>query len=133
MNLAALDSTTDRLTHTRQPNAPEDVTAALVWITQRAPELVVLEATGPYHAPLLAALAAAAVPVALVNPARVRAYRQSQGGRHKTDRADAALLARFARDQAPDLRRYVPPPAAQARLRAVWPTAMACWRAARQS
>jgi transposase len=119
VDLALLDSAQHQLEHARRPNALTDVTAALTWISARTPDLIVLEATGPYHAPLLAALATTELAVALVNPARIKAYRQSQGGRHKTDRADAALLARFARDHAAELRRYVAPPAAQRHLRAL--------------
>jgi transposase len=119
LDVALWDGTQQQLEHARRPNARDDVTAALAWIVDRAPDLVVLEATGPYHAPLLAALTAAAVPVALVNPAQIKAERAVRQGRHKTDRADAALLARFACDHAADLRRYVVPPAAQAQLRAM--------------
>jgi transposase len=121
LDLALLDSGDGpaRVEHTRLPNRVDDVTAAVAWIRARTPDLIVLEATGPYHAPLLATLATTELAVALVNPARIKAYRQSQGGRHKTDRADAALLACFARDPAADLRRYVAPPAALARLRAL--------------
>jgi transposase len=119
LDVALWDGAQQQLEHARRPNARDDVTAALAWIVDRAPDVVVLEATGPYHAPLLAALTAAAVPVALVNPAQIKAERAVRQGRHKTDRADAALLARFAVDHAPDLRRYVSPPATQARLRAL--------------
>jgi transposase len=80
---------------------------------------VALEATGAYHAPLLAALGEAGLPVALANPAQVKAFRQTLLARNKTDRADALLLARFARAHADTLVRYAPPPAAQRRLREV--------------
>lgn len=44
-----------------------------------APTLVVLEATGGYEIPVLAALCDAELPVSLVQPLRVRRYAQSQG------------------------------------------------------
>jgi transposase len=119
LDLALWDSAETTVEHVRCPNAATDVTAAMAWVRARTPDLVVLEATGPYHAPMVAALTAADVPLALVNPAQLKAERIVQQGRHKTDRADAALLARFAADHAADLRRYVAPPAAQAHLRAI--------------
>jgi transposase len=61
-----------------------------------APVLVVLEATGGREAPVAAALAAAGLPVAVVNPRQVRAFAQAIGQLAKTDALDAALLARFA-------------------------------------
>lgn len=80
----------------RVANTAEGI-ARLVAALQELPgALVVLEATGNYHRPLLAALLAAAIPVSVLNPAQLVAFRQSRLGRHKTDRADAQLLARFA-------------------------------------
>jgi transposase len=83
------------------------------------PALVVLEATGNYHRPLLAALLAADLPVHVANPAQVAAFRQSRLGRHKTDRADAQLLARFADVHHAELRHATPDEPDLARLRAV--------------
>jgi transposase len=58
--------------------------------------LVVLEATGVYHHAVTTALVTAGVPVAVVNPRQVRDFARSTGQLAKTDRLDAALLARFA-------------------------------------
>jgi transposase len=60
------------------------------------PELVVLEATGGYEAPVAAALTAAGLAVAIVNPRQVRAFAQAIGQTAKTDAIDAQLLALFA-------------------------------------
>lgn len=60
------------------------------------PVLVVLEATGGYEAPVVTALALAAVPVAVVNPRQVRAFAKATGRLAKTDTLDAAVLAHFA-------------------------------------
>jgi transposase len=57
---------------------------------------VVVEASGGYERTVLAALDAAGVPVALVNPRRVRDFARSTGQLAKTDRLDAHALARFA-------------------------------------
>ena len=61
-----------------------------------APALVVLEATGGFEGIVAAALAAAALPLAVVNPAQVRAFGRATGRLAKTDRLDAALIAHFA-------------------------------------
>ena len=60
-----------------------------------APQLVVVEATGGYEVPLVATLRAAGVPVAVVNPRHVRDFARSQGILAKTDRLDAAVIAKF--------------------------------------
>lgn len=71
--------------------------AALVTTLRALPApSVVLEATGAYHRAVVAALALAKIPTAVVNPRQVRAFAQSVGQLAKTDRLDAALLARFA-------------------------------------
>ncbi|RMH31399.1 MAG: IS110 family transposase [Planctomycetota bacterium] len=59
------------------------------------PELVVLEASGGYERTLVCALAAAEVPTAVVNPRQVRDFARSMGRLAKTDKIDAAVLARF--------------------------------------
>jgi transposase len=60
------------------------------------PALVVLEATGGLEVPLAAALVAAAVPTAVVNPRQVRDFVKATGTRAKTDALDARALAHFA-------------------------------------
>lgn len=60
------------------------------------PTLIVLEATGGYELLGVAALAAAALPVVVVNPRQVRDFAKATGQLAKTDRIDADILARFA-------------------------------------
>jgi len=60
------------------------------------PTLIVLEATGGYERPLVVALTAAALPVAVVNPRQVRDFAKATGKLAKTDALDAAMLAHFA-------------------------------------
>jgi transposase len=69
-----------------------------------APELVVLEATGGFEAVVAAAVAGAGLPLAVVNPAQVRAFARATGRLAKTDRLDAALIARFAGQVRPEPR-----------------------------
>lgn len=70
--------------------------SALVQAAQAQPvTLVVLEATGGYEAPVVAALVTAGLPVAVVNPRQVRDFAKALGQLAKTDRIDAQVLALF--------------------------------------
>ena len=57
---------------------------------------MVLESTGGWETTLVAALHAAAVPLAVVNPRQVRDFARATGRLAKTDRLDAQMLAHFA-------------------------------------
>lgn len=81
-------------------------------LRERAPTLVVLEATGGYEVVAVAALAAAGLPVVVVNPRQVRDFARATGQLAKTDRIDAAVLALFAERVQPPVR---PLPNADAR------------------
>lgn len=61
-----------------------------------SPQLIVLEATGGLEVPAAAELAAAGLAVAVVNPRQARDFAKATGQLAKTDRIDAASLARFA-------------------------------------
>jgi transposase len=69
-----------------------------------APSLVALEATGGFETVVAAALAAAGLPVVVVNPAQVRAFAKAIGQRAKTDPIDAAVIAHFAEATKPEPR-----------------------------
>jgi len=69
-----------------------------------APELVVLEATGGYELLAVAALAAAGLPVVVVNPRQVRDFAKATGQLAKTDRIDADVLALFGERVRPPVR-----------------------------
>lgn len=66
--------------------------------------LVAVEATGGFETVVAAGLAAAGLPVAVVNPAQVRAFATALGKRAKTDPIDAAVIARFAAATKPAVR-----------------------------
>ena len=68
-----------------------------------------LEATGTYSDAVARFLFAQGHQVSLVNPARVAAFRTSEGIRTKTDRHDALVLARFCAQKRPAL--WSPTPA----------------------
>lgn len=63
--------------------------------------LAVVEATGGYEHALVEALCAAGLPIAVVNPKRVRAYAKALGIRAKTDRLDARVIARYGQTVRP--------------------------------
>ena len=68
------------------------------------PALVLLEATGGLELPLVAALAAAALPVVVVNPRQVRDFAKATGTLAQTDTLDAGVLAHFADAVRPEVR-----------------------------
>ena len=78
-----------------------------------SPDLVALEASGGFETIAAAALAAAALPVVVVNPAQIRAFAKAIGQRAKTDPIDAAVIAHFAEATRPEPR---PLPDAATRL-----------------
>jgi transposase len=65
-------------------------------LKELSPRIVALEATGGFETVVAAALAAAGLPVVIVNPAQIRAFAKAIGQRAKTDPIDAAVIAHFA-------------------------------------
>ena len=68
------------------------------------PALVVLEPTGGLEMPAAMALGAAGVPVAIINPRRIRDFARAEGRLAKTDALDAQVLARFGQAMRPEPR-----------------------------
>lgn len=93
-------------------NDERGVTALVQRLREGPPTVIVLEATGGYELQAVAALAAAALPVVVVNPRQVRDFAKATGQLAKTDRLDADILARFAEKVRPPLR-TLPSPEAQ--------------------
>ncbi len=79
----------------RRPRRAEDLTMLAAELAAFEPRLVVMEATGGLETVVWAALEAAGLRVAVVNPKRVRDFARSLGLLAKTDRLDARVLARF--------------------------------------
>lgn len=88
----------------RVGNDADGIAALVARVAARTPALVVLEATGGLETAAVAALLAAGLPVAVVNPTRVRAFADASGQRAKTDALDARLLAAFAARMQPPAR-----------------------------
>jgi transposase len=79
--------------------------AALVTLLQGSGvERIVIEATGGYETAAVSALAAAGLPVVVVNPKQVRDFAKAKGHFAKTDKLDAKVLALFGERMKPPLR-----------------------------
>jgi transposase len=84
-------------------NDPEGIETLLGGLEEvDPPKLVVLEATGGFERPAAMAIAASGIPVAVVNPRKVRDFAKATGTLAKTDRIDAYVLARFAEALKPE-------------------------------
>jgi transposase len=88
----------------RFDNTPAGVAELVAWLEPLAPTLIVLEATGGYERPVIAALSLKGLSVALVNPKRARDFAAALGRRAKTDELDAGVLAEFAERVRPPVR-----------------------------
>jgi transposase len=69
--------------------------ALIKWLAQTPLNRVVFEPTGPYHRAVERALGASGVPFVKVNPRQARRFAEATGKLAKTDRLDAAILARM--------------------------------------
>jgi transposase len=81
------------------------------WLACKAVALVVLEATGGYEQACPVALAAAGLPVSVLNPRQARDFARAMGRLAKTDRIDATVSSCWP-CSAPWLRRCGPVPPA---------------------
>ena len=70
--------------------------ALVTRLVEECPVLVIVEASGGFERAVVWALAAAGLPVAVVNPRQVRDFARATGRLAKTDALDAEVLARFA-------------------------------------
>lgn len=87
-----------------ETNDDRGITGIVRRLQAVAPTRVVLEATGGLEVPLASALAAAGMPVVVINPRQARQFAQALGYLEKTDRVDAAVLAHFAESVHPAVR-----------------------------
>jgi transposase len=105
-----------RTRHRQFANTPVGFQQLEAWLRQQAtaPIHAGLEATSCYGEALALFLHQHHVPVSVINPARTHAFAKSELARTKTDKADAALIARFVATQQPPL--WTPPPPEQRQL-----------------
>lgn len=85
------------------PNTPEGHSQIVRQLQRRHPERIVVEATGGYERALALQLAAAELPVVVVNPRQVRDFARSTGQLAKTDAIDAGILAEFGQRIEPEI------------------------------
>jgi len=81
-------------------NSAEGIARLLERLAGPGRPLVVFEATGGYERLLIATLRKKKTPLVMVNPARVRAFANSEGVKAKTDPIDARMILKFARSKA---------------------------------
>ena len=101
----------------RARNSDSGVETIVAALRLRGVGKVALEAIGGYARKLVAALIEADLKVFVVNPRRIKAFRDAEGLIAKTDKLDAGVIARFAHAMAHELRPL--PDAEQAILKAL--------------
>lgn len=112
MIVVGIDVSKDRLDVAIRPSgeafhvsrAAAGLDALMARLGQVAPRVVAVEATGGFEQVVVASLAAAGMPVVVVNPAQVRAFAAALGKRAKTDPIDAAVIAHFVEATQPVVR-----------------------------
>ena len=82
----------------------EGIEALRKQLQQRTPVLIVIEATGGLEQLLVAELAAAQLPVVVINPRQARDFAKATGQLAKTDAMDARILAHFGDAVRPPIR-----------------------------
>jgi transposase len=82
----------------------EGVASLVDRLSTLAPALVVMEATGGFETVVAAALAAAGLPLVVINPRQIRDFARATGRLAKTDALDAAVIALFAEQTRPEPR-----------------------------
>jgi transposase len=85
-------------------NDAEGIRELVDVLLELSPTLVVAEATGGYERLMVAQMSAARLPIAVVNPTRVRRFADSLGQLAKTDKIDARTIAHFASVVRPPVR-----------------------------
>lgn len=90
--------------HWEAPNNDSGIYKLVKCMKELSPALIVLEATGGFELSLVSELGAAGLPVAVVNPKRVRDFARAIGQLAKTDVIDAKVIAHFAKAVQPEVR-----------------------------
>lgn len=99
--------------HFSIPNDDHSIHKIIQVLKQHPVKRIVTEATGRYEHAFVFACDKANLPIIVVNPISIRRYAQAIGVFAKTDKLDAAVIARFAATIQPDIK---PIPDEQSRL-----------------
>jgi transposase len=86
------------------PRSPVGIRQLISRLREFPVELIVMEATGGYEKLLAAELAAARLPVVIVNARQVRDFAGATGRLAKNDRLDAEVISHFAEAVRPQVR-----------------------------
>lgn len=86
-------------------NTPKGIQQLITNLSQKAVDLIVVEATGGYEYKVTKEMLAAELPVAVINPTWARRFAQAKGQWAKTDGLDATLLAEYGEVIKPRKRR----------------------------
>src|SRR6202042_321958 len=98
-------------------NSEAGIAELAAFCRQHQTDLVVMEATGGYERKAFLLLWGEGLPCAVTNARNVRQYAESMGVLEKTDRIDARIITRFARDKG--LQPMPLPSQAQQRIKAL--------------
>lgn len=93
LDVAVVGATLHQKRFANSPEGQDELTSALRSIHC---DLAVLESTGGWEAAVACRMQLHDVPVAVINPTRVRSFAKSMGYLAKTDKVDAKVLAEFA-------------------------------------
>jgi transposase len=85
-------------------NSPKEISALVERLKLLTVERIIVEATGGLETLLVSQLAAAGLPVFVINPRQARDFARATGQLAKTDSLDAKVLAQFAQAIRPKLR-----------------------------
>lgn len=85
-------------------NSEQSIPELIARLKALKPELIIIEATGGLERAVVAAMVAAALPVAMINPRQAREFARATGRLAKTDQIDADDLAFFGEAIRPEVR-----------------------------
>ena len=90
---------------TRYENDDTGIAAMVAMLlSETAVTLIMVEASGGFEQTMVTELAAASLPIVVINPTRVRNFARAKGQLAKTDQIDARVIADFARTIRPEVR-----------------------------
>ncbi len=87
-------------------NQPPGISQLVEYLKAEQPNLIVLEATGTFHHPVMNAISQAGLAVSVINPRQARDFARACGQLAKTDAIDAKILAHFAEVMNPSVRQF---------------------------
>ncbi len=85
-------------------NDEKGISKFVTQMKRQRPKLIVVEASGGLEQPVVRALYRAKMPIAIVNPTRIRDFARSTGQLAKTDPLDAQVISHFAQAVRPQVR-----------------------------